>query len=407
MNDIIQTLRSDFPILQQPVHKNKPLVYLDNGATSQKPKQVIDAISTYYAAQNSNVHRGAHYLSALATEAYESARVSAKEFINANSVEEINFVRGTTEGINLVASCYGESICAGDEIIISALEHHSNIVPWQMLCERKQAILKVIPINKKGELDMEAYKQLLSSNTKLVSVGYISNSLGTINPVQQIIQMAHAVGAVTFIDAAQAAPHLFMDVQALDTDFLAFSAHKMFGPTGIGILYGKKELLEKMPPYHGGGEMIKEVTFEKTTYNDLPYKFEAGTPNIAGAAGLKAAIDYIHAVGYDVIQEQEQKLLAYATEQLQLIDGAVLYGTSNQKASVLSFLIEGVHSYDIGTLLDQQGIAIRTGHHCCQPLMGCLGIEGTCRASFAFYNTLEEVDAFIVALRKALSILKK
>jgi len=400
----ISDVRNLFPILNQKVN-GKPLIYFDNAATSQKPKQVIEAIENYYSQYNSNIHRGAHYLANLATEAYEHSRQVIAQYLNAET-QEINFVRGTTEGINLVAQTYGKAnVKAGDEIIVSAMEHHSNIVPWQMLCEEKGATLKVVPIFDSGDLDMEAYEKLLSAKTKIVAVTYISNALGTVNPVQEIIAKAHEVGAVVLVDAAQAVQHKKIDVKALDVDFLAFSGHKVFGPTGIGILYGKRELLEAMPPYMGGGEMIDNVTFEKTTFNKIPYKFEAGTPHIEGGIVLGKAIEFVQEIGLDFIAEKEAELLHYGTQKLSAIDGLRFVGTAQEKCSVISFLVKDIHPYDIGTLLDKQGIAIRTGHHCCQPLMKRLQIEGTCRASFAFYNTAEEIDVFAKALEKSIAML--
>lgn len=400
----VSSIRNDFPILKQQV-KGKPLVYFDNAATSQKPQVVIDAISEYYKTINANIHRGAHHLAHLATEAYENARNTVARHLNCENAE-VNFVRGTTEAVNLVAQSYGRKfIKAGDEIIVSEMEHHSNIVPWQLICEQQGAVLRVIPIRKSGELDIEAFLKLLSPKTKLVSVAYVSNALGTIHPVKEIIGKAHAAGAVVFIDAAQAMPHMGVDVKELDCDFLGFSSHKILGPTGIGVLYGKRKLLEAMPPYMGGGEMIRQVSFQKTTYNDLPYKFEAGTPDISGAIGLGVAIDYLNGIGLSNIQKYEQELLAYAIAQIGTIDGIQLVGTASHKCSVLSFNISEVHHYDVGVLLNEQGIAIRTGHHCCQPLMESFGIEGTCRASFAFYNTKAEVDVFITALKRAAQML--
>jgi cysteine desulfurase/selenocysteine lyase len=397
----IQKIRQDFPILHQKVNGHD-LVYFDNAATSQKPKQVIQAITNYYEQYNSNIHRGAHHLANYATEQYENARKKIAAFINANSEREVNFVRGTTEGINLVANGYAKKfLIAGDEILISGMEHHSNIVPWQMACEVTGATLKVIPVLPNGELDMEAFSKLLSEKTKLVSVVYISNSLGTINPVKEIILQAHAKGAKVMLDAAQAAPHHAIDVQKLDCDFLAFSGHKMFGPTGIGILWGKEQLLESMNPYMGGGEMIKEVHFEKTTYNDLPYKFEAGTPHIEGGIGLGAAVDYINSIGIENIAATEQELLEYGNGKLSQVENIRFVGTAKNKASVISFLLGNAHPFDVGVLLDKMGIAIRTGHHCCMPLMNTFNIEGTCRASFAFYNTKEEIDRLVEGLMKA------
>jgi cysteine desulfurase/selenocysteine lyase len=397
-------IREQFPILQRKVN-GRPLIYFDNAATSQKPLRVIQSIQKYYTDYNSNIHRGAHYLANVATEAYENARAVIAVHLHA-ATEEINFVRGTTEAVNLVAQTYGRvTLQAKDEILITAMEHHSNIVPWQMLCEEKGAVLKVVPIFDSGELDVEAFEKMLSEKTKLVSVVYVSNALGTVNPVKHIIQTAHKHGAVVFVDAAQALPHKKVDVKELDADFLAFSGHKVFGPTGIGVLYGKKHLLENMPPYMGGGEMIQTVTFEKTTYNHLPYKFEAGTPHIEGGIVLGEAIRFMHDVGLDAIAWQEENLLRYATEQLQQIEGIRIVGTAKEKCSVVSFLVKDIHPFDIGVLLDKQGVAIRTGHHCCQPLMQRLGIEGTCRASFAFYNTTEEIDVFISALQKSIAML--
>jgi cysteine desulfurase / selenocysteine lyase len=399
-----QMLRDQFPILETKVH-GKQLVYLDNAATSQKPLQVIRKMEEYYTSLNSNIHRGAHYLAEKATIEYENSREFIAQYLNAKPCE-INFVRGTTEGINLVAYTFGEqNIGKDDEIIISYLEHHSNIVPWQMLCERKGAVLKVIPVTESGELDMEAYANLLSEKTKLVSVNYVSNSLGTINPVKEIITKAHAVGAKVLIDGAQAIPHKKIDVKDLDCDFFSFSGHKVYGPTGIGILYGKEAILESIPPFHGGGEMIRTVSFDGTTYNDLPYKFEAGTPNICGGIVLGEALRFVDSVGIEKIAAHEQMLLEYATKKMQNIEGIRFYGTAKNKASVISFLIDGVHPYDLGVLLDKQGIAIRTGHHCCQPLMNHWNIEGTCRASFALYNTPEEIDIFVKAVEKAVLVL--
>ena len=401
----VNAIRKDFPILNETVN-GKPLIYLDNAATSQKPLRVINAIKDYYEHTNSNIHRGAHYLANKATEAYEASRKMIATHINARSEREINFVRGTTEAVNLVAKTYGRKfIKEGDEIIVTAMEHHSNIVPWQMLCEEAGAVLKVIPINDKGELLFDEYLKLLSPKTKLVSVAYISNSLGTINPVESIIAKAHEFGAKVFIDGAQALPHMKVDVQKLDCDFLGFSGHKVFGPTGIGVLYGKEEILNEMPPFMGGGEMIKSVSFKGTTYNELPYKFEAGTPHIEGGIVLGDAINYINEIGLDKIAAYEHELLEYATDKLLQIDGLRIIGTAKKKSSVVSFLINDIHPYDLGVLLNEQGIAIRTGHHCCQPLMDRLGIEGTCRASFAFYNTEEEIDRLSIAIKKAASIL--
>ena len=396
----IQNIRAQFPALHQEVN-GKPLVYFDNGATSQKPQMVIDAITKYYSEENSNIHRGVHFLSQQATNKYEAAREATRRFINADSIEEIIITRGTTEAINLVASCLSKSLFkAGDEILISAIEHHSNIVPWQMACEQTGAILKVIPVLDSGELDMDAFKNILSEKTKLLAVNHISNALGTINPIEDMIALAHAKGALVLIDGAQSVPHTKVDVQALNADFYCFSAHKMYGPTGIGILHGKKELLEKMPPYHGGGEMIKEVTFEGSTYNDLPYKFEGGTPNIAGGIGLEAAIRFMEEVGVENIAKQEADLLAYATQKLAEVGGIRIVGEAKNKAGLVSFLIDGIHPFDAGTILDKLGIAIRTGHHCAQPVMARFNIPGTMRASFAVYNTKEEIDIFIAGINR-------
>jgi len=401
----IKKIRADFPLLKREVN-GKPLVYLDNGATTQKPKVVIDAITNYYSDMNSNVHRGVHYLSQISTDAFEVTRRKVQEFINAKEDFEIIITKGTTDSINLVASCYGKAfIHEGDEIIISAMEHHSNIVPWQMLCEEKGAVLRVIPMNEKGELDIEAYKNLLSDKTKLVSVTYVSNSLGTINPIKEIIDLAHAKNVPVFVDAAQAIQHIAIDVQELDVDFLAFSGHKMYAPTGVGVLYGKKDLLNAMPPYQGGGDMIKDVTFEKTTYNELPFKFEAGTPNIEAGICLTAAIDYINELGIDNIKAYEDDLLAYATAKIKEIPGVRIIGEAVKKSSVLSFVVDGVHPYDIGVILDKLGIAVRTGHHCAQPVMDQFQIPGTVRASLAVYNTKEDIDTFITGLTRALNML--
>ena len=399
-------MKEQFPILTQKVN-GKDLIYFDNAATCQKPLSVINKIEEYYQETNSNIHRGAHFLANKATEEYEASRNYVAKFINAEKSSLINFVRGTTEAINLVAYAFGDKfIGKNDEIIISELEHHSNIVPWQMLCERTGAILKVIPTNDTGELIISAYQNLLSDKTKLVSVAYVSNALGTINPVKEIIQMAHKVGAKTLIDAAQAAPHIKIDVQDLACDFLAFSAHKVYGPTGIGILYGKEDVLNAMNPFHGGGEMIKNVTFEKTTYNKLPYKFEAGTPNICGSIALAEALKFVDEIGIENIAKHENELLEYASEKMLQIEGLKIYGTAKYKSGVVSFLIDGIHPYDLGVLLDKQGIAIRTGNHCTQPLMDKFFIEGTCRISFAIYNTIEEIDIFIKALNRAILMLK-
>ncbi|MCD0469570.1 aminotransferase class V-fold PLP-dependent enzyme [Flavobacterium sp. JAS] len=400
----IQKIRADFPILSEKVN-GKPLVYFDNGATSQKPQIVIDAIATYYQEINANIHRGVHTLSQLATDAYEISRVKIQHHINAKFSHEVLFTSGTTFGINLVTNGFASILKPGDEVVVSSLEHHSNIVPWQMLCEKTGATLKVIPMNEEGELIMEAFDALLSEKTKVVTVNHISNALGIINPIKYIIEKAHAVGAAVLIDGAQAVPHLKPDVQDLDCDFYAFSGHKMCGPTGTGILYGKEEWLNKLPPYQGGGEMIKEVTFEKTTYADLPHKFEAGTPNIAGGIVLGTAVDYLNNIGFDNIQKQEEALLAHATKRLLEIEGLRIYGTGKNKASVVSFNIDGIHPYDIGSIIDKLGIAVRTGHHCAQPIMNFFCIPGTIRASFSFYNTIEEIDAMVEAVKKAKTML--
>ena len=398
----VQKIRAQFPILSQTVN-GKPLVYFDNGATSQKPQVVIDSIVDYYSKYNANIHRGVHTLSQLATDAYEEARFKIQRHFNAKHSYEIILTSGTTESINLVANGFASLLEKGDEIIVSALEHHSNIVPWQMLCEHTGAILKVIPMSIHGELIMEEYDKLLSNKTKLVFCNHISNALGTLNPIEEIIQKAHAVGAAVLIDGAQSCPHIKPDVQALDVDFYVTSAHKMCGPTGVGMLYGKEEWLRKLPPYKGGGEMIATVTFEKTTYADLPHKFEAGTPNICGGIAFGAAIDYMNEVGFDNIAKHEHELLVYGTKRLQEIEGVTIYGPTdlNKKASVISFNIENIHPYDIGTIIDKLGIAVRTGHHCAQPIMDFFKIPGTIRASFAFYNTKEEIDIFVEAVKKA------
>ena len=396
----IHKIRTDFPILTQKVN-GKPLVYFDNGATSQKPQVVIDAISNYYKEINANIHRGVHTLSQLATDAYEASRYKIQNHINAKFSHEVIFTSGTTHGINLVANGFASILKHGDEVLVSAMEHHSNIVPWQMLCEKTGAILKVIPMNDKGELILSEFDKLLSEKTKIVTVNHISNALGTINPIKYIINKAHEVGAAVFIDGAQAVSHLKPNVQELDCDFYAFSGHKMFGPTGTGILYGKEAWLNTLPPYQGGGEMIKEVTFEKTTYAELPHKFEAGTPNIADGIALGTAVDYINSIGIENIQEQEKELLEYGTKRLLEIEGLKIFGTAEAKTSVISFNIEGIHPYDIGTIIDKLGIAVRTGHHCAQPVMNFFQIPGTIRASFAFYNTKEEIDIMVEAIKKA------
>ena len=396
----IHKIRTDFPILTQKVN-GKPLVYFDNGATSQKPQVVIDAISNYYKEINANIHRGVHTLSQLATDAYEASRYKIQNHINAKFSHEVIFTSGTTHCINLVANGFASILKLGDEVLVSAMEHHSNIVPWQMLCEKTGAVLKVIPMNDKGELILSEFDKLLSEKTKIVTVNHISNALGTINPIKYIINKAHEVGAAVFIDGAQAVSHLKPNVQELNCDFYAFSGHKMFGPTGTGILYGKEEWLNTLPPYQGGGEMIKEVTFEKTTYAELPHKFEAGTPNIADGIALGTAVDYINSIGIENIQEQEKELLEYGTKRLLEIEGLKIFGTAEAKTSVISFNIEGIHPYDIGTIIDKLGIAVRTGHHCAQPVMNFFQIPGTIRASFAFYNTKEEIDSMVEAVKKA------
>jgi len=402
----IQKLRQDFPILSKKVN-SRPLVYLDSGATAQKPKQVIDAISNYYQTQNANLHRGVHQLSQEITIAYENARATVQNHLNAALSQEIIFTSGTSESINLVASSFGKKyIKAGDEVIISEMEHHSNILPWQVLCEEKGAILKVIPINEKGELRMDEYKKLLHSKTKIVAVTHVSNTLGTINPVKEMIALAHEKNIPVLIDGAQAVPHVKVDVQDLDADFYCFSGHKLFGPTGVGILYGKEKWLNEMPPYKVGGGIIKTVTFKKTTYADLPLKFEAGTPNIAGGIGLAAAIEYVNEIGLENIGGYEHELLEYATLKLLAIEGLRIIGTAKEKASVISFVIEEIHPLDIGTLLDKQGIAVRTGHHCTQPLMEYFGLPGTIRASLAIYNTKEEIDVLVNGIQKAIKMLK-
>lgn len=402
----VQRLREDFPILKQKV-QGKPLVYLDNAATTQKPQAVLDRLNDYYREENSNVHRGVHLLSERATRDFEDARVKVQRFLNAADKAEIIFVRGTTEAINLVAQSFGRPrFKPGDEIVISHMEHHSNIVPWQLLCEQAGAVLRVVPISDRGELLLDEYEKLLNPKTRLVSIVHVSNALGTINPVRRIIELAHAAGAAVLIDGAQAVPHLAVDVRALDCDFYAFSGHKLYGPTGIGVLYGKQKLLEAMPPYQGGGDMISSVTFAKTTYNALPYKFEAGTPDIAGAIGLGAAIDYVNAAGLDAIGRHEHDLLEYGTRLLSEIKGLTLVGTAKEKAGVLSFVLDGVHPHDAGTILDQEGIAVRTGHHCCQPLMDRFHVPATIRASFAMYNTREEIDALVRGIHKVQEVFK-
>lgn len=400
----VQKIRADFPILHQALH-GKPLVYFDNAATGQTPQVVIDAISDYYARYNANIHRGVHTLSQVATDAYEQARIQLQKHFNAKKAHEMIFTSGTTQAINLVANGFTSLLKEGDELIVSALEHHANIVPWQMLCERTGALLKVIPMNLKGELRMEVYDQLLSAKTKLVFVNHVSNALGTINPVEEIIQKAHAKGAAVLIDGAQACPHLRPDVQAMDADFYVASAHKICGPTGVGILYGKEAWLEKLPPYQGGGEMIESVTFEKTTYAGLPHKFEAGTPDIAGGIATGVAVAYLNRIGMENIAAYERALLDRATEKLSEIEGLQIYGTSANKVAVVSFNLKGIHPYDVGSILDKLGIAVRTGHHCAQPIMDFYKIPGTIRASFAFYNTKEEIDLLVHGVRKAQAML--
>lgn len=400
----INKIREDFPILKRKVN-DRPLVYLDNAATSQTPKQVIEAIVDYYENYNANIHRGVHTLSQEATDKYEQARIKIQKHFNAAKPYEIIFTSGTTHSINLVANGFAALLEDGDEIIVSAMEHHSNIVPWQMLCERTGTILKVIPMNMEGDLMMEEYEKMLSNKTKVVFCNHVSNALGTINPIDEIIKKAHGVGAAVLIDGAQAAPHIVADMQALDVDFYTCSAHKICGPTGVGMLYGKEEWLNKLSPYQGGGEMIAEVTFEKTTYADLPHKFEAGTPNICGGIAFGAALDYMHQIGFKNIEEYEAELLAYATSELLKIEGLKIYGTAQRKTSVISFNIEGVHPYDIGTILDKLGIAVRTGHHCAQPIMDFYKIPGTVRASFSFYNTMAEVDTLVEGVQRARNML--
>lgn len=396
----VERIRQDFPILQERIH-GKPLVYLDNAATSQKPKAVIDSLVDYYTHYNANIHRAVHLLSTRATAACDTAREKIWRFINAGSTSEIIFVRGATEGLNLVAQTHGrQNIGPGDEVLISGLEHHSNIVPWQMLCDEKQARLRVVHIDEQGVVPLEEFEKALNERTRLVAISHVSNALGTINPLADMIRMAHQWNAKVVVDGAQAAPHMSVDVRALDADFYAFSGHKLFGPTGIGVLYGKEALLNAMPPFHGGGDMIRSVTFEKTTYNDLPYKFEAGTPDIAGIIGLGAAIDYVNGIGLDAISAYEHELLEYATEAVSELKGVQIIGTAPNKASVISFVIENAHPHDVGTVLDREGIAVRTGHHCAQPVMDRFNIAATTRASLAFYNTKQEIDALIAGIRR-------
>jgi cysteine desulfurase / selenocysteine lyase len=397
----VAAVRAEFPILEQRVH-GRPLVYLDNAATTQKPRVVLERMERYYVEENANVHRGVHLLSERATDAYEQARDTIRRFLNATRREEIVFVRGTTEAINLVAHSYGRpNVRAGDEVVITAMEHHSNIVPWQMLCEEKGARLRVVPMNDAGELSLDAFEETLSPRTRIVAIVHVSNALGTVNPIADIVRIAHQRGVPVLVDGAQAVAHMPVDVQALDCDFYALSGHKIFGPTGIGVLYGKFDRLAAMPPYQGGGDMIRSVTFERTLYNDLPYKFEAGTPDIAGAIGLAAALDYVQSVGLEAIAAHEHTLLAYGTELLTRIEGLRLTGTARDKAGILAFVVDGIHPHDIGTILDRDGVAIRTGHHCCQPLMDRLGVPATARASLALYNTREELEALAIALGKA------
>ncbi|MFH0989722.1 MAG: cysteine desulfurase [bacterium] len=419
MNDIIQTapaslttlfdvhsVRKDFPILRRTVH-HKPLVYLDNAATSQKPLEVIQSIQQYYLEENSNVHRGVHHLSEIATEHYELVRSKVQRFIGSESLKEIIFVRGATEAINLVAQTYGRvNVQAGDEVLISAMEHHSNIVPWQLLCEEKDARLRIIPMIDSGELELEAYQKLLTKRTKIVALTHVSNALGTINPVREMIALAHTHGIPVLLDGAQAVAHLRVDMKELDCDFYVFSSHKMFGPTGIGILYGKQHLLEAMPPYQGGGDMIRSVTFEKTIFNDLPYKYEAGTPNIAGTIGFGTAIDYLNRLDWTSLSQHEHSLMEYATRRLSEIKNLKVIGTAKEKVGVISFILDEIHPHDIGTILDQEGVAIRTGHHCAQPVMDRFGIPATARASFAFYNTTEDIDALIDGLHKVQEVFR-
>ena len=404
MNFSVDDIRAQFPILQTKIGKY-PLVYFDNGATSQKPQVVIDCIDQYYSAENANIHRGVHHLSQVSTTNYENARKTIQAYLNAEKSEEIIFTKGTTDGINLIAQSFGRMLNAGDEILITEMEHHSNIVPWQMVAQERGLVVKYIPINEAGELKLEVLEELLTDRTKLVTVTHVSNALGTINPIEKIIEAAHKIGAKVVIDAAQSLQHFKVDVQALDCDFMVFSGHKIFGPTGVGILYGKADLLNAMPPYQGGGDMIKTVSMKATTYNDLPHKFEAGTPNIVGGIGLGKAIEWLSSLDLLAIQAHENDLLAYATSALEAIPNLKIYGTAAHKSSTISFLIEGTHPYDIGTLLNQQGVALRTGHHCTQPIMDFFEIPGTIRASFSFYNTREEIDHFINALKKALAML--
>jgi cysteine desulfurase/selenocysteine lyase len=401
----INKIRQDFPILGTTVN-GKPLTYLDNAATTQKPQNVIDAITQYYTSYNSNIHRGTHHLSNLATEAHEAGRQKVQGYLNVQNDHEIIFTRGTTEAINLVAFSFGEAfVNPGDEVIVTEMDHHSNFVPWQMMCERRQAHFRVVPFDENGDLQLDIYEKLLNERTRIVAFNHVSNSLGTVNPAQQIIKMAHDAGAAVLVDAAQSVQHIEHDVQALDADFYVFSGHKMYGPTGIGVLYGKESWLEAMPPYQGGGEMIDLVTIDKTTYNKLPFKFEAGTPNIVGPIGLAAAINYMDQFPFDEIMAHEDQVLAYGRERLLEVEGLTIYGNARQRTSILGFNIEGIHHYDLGTLLDTQGVAVRTGHHCTQPIMTALGIDGTVRASLALYNTREDIDTLLTALHKVLKML--
>lgn len=401
----VREIREQFPALRQQVY-GKNLIYFDNGATSQKPQIVLDAINKFYSKENANIHRGVHFMSQKATTEYEESRKRIQRYINARKSEEIIFTKGTTDGINLVASSFGELLKAGDEIIISAMEHHSNIVPWQMLCMRKGLSLRVAPINEKGELLLETFKQMLSKKTKLVAITHISNTLGTVNPINEIVSAAHAVGAKVLVDGAQSIQHMKIDVKEMNCDFYVFSSHKVFGPTGIGVLYGKEELLDTMPPYQGGGDMISRVTFERTTYNELPFKFEAGTPHIAGGICLGKAFEFLESIDLKAAEEHERSLAKYAEDVLDTFEGLNIIGEAKNKTSVVSFSVKGIHPFDIGTLLDKQGIAVRTGHHCTQPLMDFFKIPGTVRASFAFYNTKQEIDTFVEALEKSLNMLK-
>ena len=401
----VREIRDEFPALRQQIY-GKNLIYFDNGATSQKPKLVLDAINQFYSKENANIHRGVHFMSQKATTEYEAARQRIQQYIGARKSEEIIFTKGTTDSINLVAFSFGNLLSAGDEILISAMEHHSNIVPWQMLCERQGCILKVAPINQRGELRMDEFERLLSKKTKLVSITHISNTLGTVNPVKEIIEKAHAVGAKVLIDGAQSIQHMHINVKELNCDFYAFSSHKVFGPTGIGVLYGKEDLLDRMPPYQGGGDMISRVTFERTTYNELPFKFEAGTPHIAGGICLGKAFEFLSSIDMAAAEKHERELAKYAEDMLDTFEGLQIIGEAKDKTSVVSFSVKGIHPFDIGTLLDKQGIAVRTGHHCTQPLMDFYQIPGTVRASFAFYNTKEEIDTFVAAVERSLSMLK-